>query len=72
VLGSAHVRITALLHSATHWAATLALHVVKPSTEQVAALPDHSVPATPANVTPGGANQRSATPAGNIASANAT
>src|SRR5688572_12454842 len=38
---------------------------------QLAALPDHNVPATPANVTPGGANQRSAVPAGNMASMNA-
>ena len=32
-LGSEHVSITLLLHSATHWAAAFALQVVNPSTE---------------------------------------
>ena len=45
---------------------------VKPSTEQLAALPDQSVPATPASVAPGGANHRSAVPAGKVARVNAT
>jgi hypothetical protein len=44
---------------------------VKPSTEQVAALPDHNVPETPAKLMFGGANQRSAVPAGNVTSVNA-
>ena len=45
---------------------------VKPAIEQLAALPDHAVPLTPANVTSGGANQRSAVAAGKVAAVNAT